>query len=181
VLRLVVRREGGDGWSNLVDMLKVPFRPFTAAYWLALLALLLFLGGALWAIEGWNNEEDFPFKGCARGLFDGCFRMGQCFFGCNDHRVHPFSPCGRALLLASSFCMLVLTAQYTARVTSFLVAKENEQVASLDAAIARRFRFCVLEAVADTLAAGVPKLASALVRQVSPHPRPPPPGGRTAT
>ena len=72
VLRLVVaRRTEGDEWSNLKEMLEVPFRPFTSGYWLALLALLLFLGGALWAIEGWTNEEDFPFKACARGLFDG--------------------------------------------------------------------------------------------------------------
>ena len=69
--------------------------------------------------------------------------------------MHPFSPFGRALVLAASFCMLVLTSQYTARVHYFLVAKENEKVLSLDAALARRFRFCVLEAVADTLAVSV--------------------------
>lgn len=118
-------RQADAGWPDLREMLAVPFRPFSAAcgratepqqrrrraprrcialgcrsrYWLALLALLLFLGGALWAIEGWTNEEDFPFKAAGRGLFDGCFRIVQSFFGCNDHRVSPFSVWGRLLAL----------------------------------------------------------------------------------
>jgi hypothetical protein len=149
--RLVVPKRTPD-LTGVTNAIRQAFAPFSTATWPGLVGTILYTAIAIWIVEGWTNEADFPKKGLKSGLQTGCFKVLQSFFGANDHRLSPHTLCGRLMILGLSFCILVMTSNYTAKVTvqDIRLVQETE-VRSLEEAISNQYRICALSVITDSL------------------------------
>ena len=115
--------------------------------------LQVYAGVAIWLVEGWTNESDFPKKGMAAGMSAGLFKVMQSFFGANDHRMTPYTTAGRLMIFGLSFCILVMTSTYTAKLTvQGINDLQVTTVSTLAEAIQQQYDLCCLDAIADSLA-----------------------------
>ncbi|MEO1282971.1 MAG: transporter substrate-binding domain-containing protein [Pseudomonadota bacterium] len=115
-LKVAVPRKSGSEWMNLLRALSSG--PFLAT--VGMLALLLFATGAvMWMIERRHNSEHFPedpIEGVGSGFWWSAVTMTTVGYGDKA----PITFLGRAIAVVWMFAALILTAVFTAQLTSAL-------------------------------------------------------------
>mmetsp|Transcript_48166 Transcript_48166/g.109632 ORF Transcript_48166/g.109632 Transcript_48166/m.109632 type:complete len:809 (+) Transcript_48166:56-2482(+) len=164
---LVTPKVEAEGFWKLWkwEILKKPFKPFSARLWISI-ATFLAIGGLVFALveaPGYALDRGRPgehrFYQALYGLY---LSFTWCCAGGSISRPKTFA--GRLVTLGLGCMLLFVVACYTASLASLLVAERGQEpVKSLEEAIQRKMRVCMVADISAQVLRDFPSLEELLV------------------
>eukprot|EP00466_Bigelowiella_natans_P013241 jgi/Bigna1/88559/estExt_fgenesh1_pg.C_340005 len=160
--KLIVKQSSDNELSDpstWVNSMAAPWKPFTFWVWFSTVLVLVYGGIVIWVAEGWTNESDFPGHTNIVNLSTTIFYALMSFFGSGDFRWNPHTTAGRIQLGGIGVFSLVMLTTYTAQVTvHILTSRVSGEVNSLEEAIEKNYRVCLLEASLPSVGSRYPDI-----------------------